>query len=74
LHFFLPINTIQRLAVFPRIIKILPQYIFRRKDPIVVGCNIIKGRLKVGTPLCILLEEEFTSVRLHPFNAMEIAY
>jgi len=30
--------------------------------------------LKVGTPLCILLEEEFTSVRLHPFNAMEIAY
>lgn len=41
------------IAVFPSIIKILPQHVFNQKDPIVVGVEIVEGILKVGTPLCI---------------------
>jgi translation initiation factor 5B len=41
------------VAVFPSIIKILPQHIFNQKDPIIVGAEVVEGVLKVGTPLCI---------------------
>mmetsp|Transcript_26855 Transcript_26855/g.47364 ORF Transcript_26855/g.47364 Transcript_26855/m.47364 type:complete len:824 (+) Transcript_26855:620-3091(+) len=41
------------IAVFPSIIKILPQHVFNQKDPIIVGVEVIEGILKVGTPLCV---------------------
>ena len=41
------------VAVFPSIIKILPQHVFNQKDPIIVGVEVVEGILKVGTPLCI---------------------
>jgi translation initiation factor 5B len=41
------------IAVFPTIVKILPQHIFNAKDPIICGMEVIEGILKVGTPLCI---------------------
>jgi translation initiation factor 5B len=41
------------IAVFPSIIRILPQHVFNQKDPIIVGIEIVEGILKVGTPLCI---------------------
>ena len=41
------------VAVFPSIIKILPQHIFNQKDPIIVGIEVVEGILKVGTPLCV---------------------
>jgi len=41
------------VAVFPSIIKILPQHVFNQKDPIIVGVEIVEGILKIGTPLCV---------------------
>lgn len=41
------------VAVFPSIIKILPQHVFNQKDPIILGVEVVEGILKVGTPLCI---------------------
>lgn len=41
------------VAVFPSIIKILPQHVFNQKDPIIVGVEVVEGILKIGTPLCI---------------------
>ncbi|KAG7363184.1 translation initiation factor IF-2 [Nitzschia inconspicua] len=41
------------IAVFPSIIKILPQHVFNQKDPIIVGVEVLEGILKVGTPLCV---------------------
>jgi len=41
------------VAVFPSIVKILPQHIFNAKDPIIVGMEVVEGILKVGTPLCV---------------------
>eukprot|EP00934_Nitzschia_sp_Nitz4_P002672 Nitzschia sp. Nitz4//scaffold199_size41809//25378//28645//NITZ4_007455-RA/size41809-augustus-gene-0.41-mRNA-1//1//CDS//3329540576//2662//frame0 len=41
------------VAVFPSIVKILPQHVFNQKDPIIVGVEVVEGILKVGTPLCV---------------------
>jgi Translation initiation factor 2 (IF-2; GTPase) len=41
------------IAVFPSIVRILPQHIFNQKDPIILGVEVVEGILKVGTPLCV---------------------
>lgn len=42
-------------AVFPAVCKIIPTAIFNKKDPIVVGVDVIEGKLRLGTPLCVVL-------------------
>jgi translation initiation factor 5B len=41
------------VAVFPSLVKILPQHVFNQKDPIILGVEVVEGILKVGTPLCV---------------------
>ena len=45
--------TAEAIAVYPCVLKILPQHIFNKKDPIVFGVEVVDGTLKVGTPLYI---------------------
>lgn len=40
-------------VVFPSICKILPQHVYNKKDPIIVGVDVMEGVLRVGTPLVI---------------------
>ncbi|GMH12628.1 hypothetical protein Nepgr_014469 [Nepenthes gracilis] len=40
-------------VVFPCVLKILPNCIFNKKDPIVLGVDVLEGIAKVGTPICI---------------------
>ncbi|CAL9052104.1 eukaryotic translation initiation factor 5B-like [Musa acuminata AAA Group] len=40
-------------AVFPCVLKIMPNCIFNKKDPIVLGVDVLEGILKIGTPICI---------------------
>jgi translation initiation factor 5B len=40
-------------AVFPVVLEILPNCIFHVRDPIVLGCVVKDGILKIGTPLVI---------------------
>ncbi|CEM13219.1 unnamed protein product [Vitrella brassicaformis CCMP3155] len=41
------------VAVFPCVLKVLPQFVFNKKDPIVLGVVVEDGILKIGTPLCV---------------------
>jgi translation initiation factor 5B len=43
----------QAVVVFPCVLKILPQHIFNKKDPIVIGVEVVEGALRLNTPLCI---------------------
>ena len=41
-------------AIFPCILHIIPQYIFNRSNPIIVGVDVVEGILRPGTPLCVV--------------------
>ncbi|OWF43780.1 eukaryotic translation initiation factor 5B-like [Mizuhopecten yessoensis] len=47
----------RHIAVFPCKVRILPQFIFNSRDPIVCGVIIEDGFLKEGTPLCVPSKE-----------------
>lgn len=40
-------------AVFPVVLDIIPDCIFNYKDPMLFGCRVTEGLLKIGTPLCL---------------------
>ncbi|XP_037552457.1 eukaryotic translation initiation factor 5B isoform X2 [Nematolebias whitei] len=43
----------KHIAVFPVKLRILPQFIFNSRDPIVMGVSVEAGLLKQGTPICV---------------------
>lgn len=43
----------RREAVFPVRLRVLPDCVFNKSDPIILGADVVAGVLKVGTPLCI---------------------
>lgn len=40
-------------AVFPVILKIDKQCVFHKTNPLIVGCDILDGQLRIGTPICV---------------------
>ncbi|XP_066517272.1 eukaryotic translation initiation factor 5B isoform X2 [Hoplias malabaricus] len=46
-------DEFKNIAVFPCKLRILPQFIFNSRDPIVMGVTVEAGILKTGTPLCV---------------------
>ncbi|XP_053683318.1 eukaryotic translation initiation factor 5B [Sabethes cyaneus] len=45
------------VAVFPCKLKILPQFVFNSRDPIVIGVIVEAGVVKEGTPICVPTKE-----------------
>ncbi|XP_030264994.1 eukaryotic translation initiation factor 5B [Sparus aurata] len=46
-------DEFKHVAVFPAKLRVLPQFIFNSRDPIVMGVTIEAGVLRQGTPLCV---------------------
>ncbi|CAF4241005.1 unnamed protein product [Rotaria socialis] len=46
-------ENFRHLAVFPCKLKILPQYIFNARDPIICGVLVEDGFITNGTPICV---------------------
>jgi len=47
----------KNIAVFPCKLRVLPQFIFNTRDPIVMGVSVEAGLLKNGTPICVPSKE-----------------
>ncbi|XP_046488123.1 eukaryotic translation initiation factor 5B [Neodiprion pinetum] len=47
----------KHIAVFPCKLRVLPQFIFNSRDPIVVGVMVEAGIVKEGTPICVPSKE-----------------
>jgi len=47
----------RNIAVFPCKLRIMPENIFARRDPIVVGVKVEAGVLRTGTPICVPSKE-----------------
>ncbi|CAL1528028.1 unnamed protein product [Lymnaea stagnalis] len=47
----------KHIAVFPCKLRILPQFIFNSRDPIVMGVSVEAGFVKEGTPICVPTKE-----------------
>lgn len=45
------------IAVFPCKLKIMPEFIFNKRDPIVVGVRVESGFVKMGTPIIAYCED-----------------
>ncbi|KAL6115113.1 eif5b [Pungitius sinensis] len=46
-------DEFKNIAVFPAKLRVLPQFIFNSRDPIVMGVTVEAGVLRQGTPLCV---------------------
>ncbi|UJR25567.1 hypothetical protein I4U23_006912 [Adineta vaga] len=67
----------RHLAVFPCKLKVLPQFIFNSRDPIICGVIVEDGFVKLGTPICVPSKEfidlgRIVSIELN-HKPMEIA-
>ena len=49
------------LAVFPCVLR--PVAVFNKKDPIVIGVDVIEGNLRMGTPLAAVKMNPVTNVK-----------
>eukprot|EP00906_Rhabdomonas_costata_P002094 RCo003302 len=49
-------------AIFPVELRIVPGCVFRAKDPILLGVEVVTGVLRLGTPLCTILEDKSACV------------
>lgn len=47
----------KNIAVFPCRLRILPQFMFNSRDPIVCGVMVEAGIVKEGTPICVPSKE-----------------
>nr|XP_015218849.1 PREDICTED: eukaryotic translation initiation factor 5B [Lepisosteus oculatus] len=46
-------DEFKHIAVFPCKLRILPQFIFNSRDPIVMGVTVEAGVVRQGTPVCV---------------------
>ena len=47
----------RHIAVFPCKLRILPEHVYTRRDPIVVGVRVEAGGAKTGKPICVPTKE-----------------
>jgi len=45
------------VVVFPVVLDIMPNCVFNAKNPILLGCRVVEGIARIGTPLCVPVKE-----------------
>lgn len=41
----------ENIAIFPAIIDVIN--VFRKSNPLIIGCKLLEGQVRLGTPLCL---------------------
>ncbi|CAB0040392.1 unnamed protein product [Trichogramma brassicae] len=59
----------KHIAVFPCKLKVLPQWVIRSRDPIVMGVMVEAGIIKEGTPICVPSKDVVTASSLLEIRA-----
>lgn len=64
-------------AVFPCILRIVPGCVFNKREPIILGVDVVEGSLKIGTPLAVPSQEgisigRVTSIELNHKTVPEV--
>lgn len=64
-------------AVFPCVLRIVPGCVFNKRDPIILGVDVVDGTLRVGTPLSVPSQGNIgigkvTSIELNHKNVTEV--
>ncbi|KAJ3276931.1 hypothetical protein HK104_003575 [Borealophlyctis nickersoniae] len=60
------------MAVFPCLLRIVPGAIFNKRNPIILGIDVLEGSLKIGTPLCVVNEENKQVIPLGKVTSIEL--
>ncbi|KAI8373210.1 uncharacterized protein BYT42DRAFT_579594 [Radiomyces spectabilis] len=50
-------------AVFPCVLKMVRGAIINKKNPIIIGCDVMEGSLRIGTPICVVKTDPETKER-----------
>ncbi|KAJ2826988.1 eukaryotic translation initiation factor 5B, partial [Coemansia erecta] len=41
-------------AVFPCVLKMVSGAVFNKRDPIIIGVDVVEGQLRINTPVCVV--------------------
>ncbi|KAI9481290.1 MAG: hypothetical protein EXX96DRAFT_618227 [Benjaminiella poitrasii] len=50
-------------AVFPCVLRMIPRAIINKKEPIIIGVDVVEGTLRLGTPICVVKTNPETQER-----------
>ena len=59
-------------AVFPCILKIVPGCVFNKRDPIIMGVDVVEGILRIGTPIAVIQQPGNVTCSLGRVTSIEL--
>jgi len=55
-------------AVWPVVLEILPEFIINKHNPIILGCRVKDGALRIGTPITVLVPRQDNTKTFDPLE------
>ncbi|KAJ3338454.1 hypothetical protein HDU93_009470 [Gonapodya sp. JEL0774] len=59
-------------AIFPCVLRIVPGSVFNKRNPIIIGVDVVEGQLRVGTPLAAVTGQPPTIVQIGKVTSIEL--